>query len=274
MLSVVVVSSKSEKQLYRCVRSISDSLDLISADSEIIVLFNHGEKVSFLEVEAFAEGKNIKFFESATKTPLSCLKNKGVSAAQGDIIAFTDDDCTVDINWAKAVQGTLGAGASWVFGPVVSGDKLPFWAKGDAGWLMGLNIGGAFPVGSNMAFNKNIVLQNKFNENIGPGTKYPLGEDYELSLRLKLLKTDGILSKEMLVSHYVDADKKTFFAAYKRCINEAKMLYFIFGKKIAAKRFSLLFLWPFLLILKRDFNPLFRSIVSVHYFLLWMRRGI
>lgn len=267
MISVVVVSSKKEKQLLDCLESIEQSFKEESLDGEIIVFLNHTEKVSFDKLKQFkTDRSNIVIIESETAYPLSVLKNKGVSLAKGKMIAFCDDDCTVSKRWASSMYYGLENKSTWVYGPVKPAVKIPFWARGRACWLLGLNNNGAFPVGSNMAFSKDIIGKYKFNENIGPGTDYPLGEDYKLALELADADIMGRYLPDMVANHHIEAEKMTFKAVYKRCIDEGKMLYFMFGKKIALKRFVFLFLWPISLIIHRDLNPLFRVIVSFYYF--------
>lgn len=266
MISVVVVSSKKEKQLLDCLESIEQSFKEESLEGEIIVFLNHTQKVCFDALKQFAvDNPNVMVIESDGAKPLSALKNEGVSLAKGNMIAFCDDDCTVSKRWASSIYYALENKSAWVYGPVNSSAKIPFWARGRACWLLGLNNNGAFPVGSNMAFSRDIIEKYNFDQNIGPGTKHPLGEDYKLALSLAEAGIMGRPLPDMVVKHHIEPEKMTFESVHKRCINEGKMLYFIFGKKIALKRFALLFLWPISLIIHRDLNPLFRTVVSFYY---------
>lgn len=270
MISVVVVSSKTQEQLLLCLRSICVSATSLKDAYEIIVLFNHKQKIVFPEVINLArKNNNIKLVESNKQQPLSLLKNQGVSLALGEIVAFTDDDCTVSETWLASILKALKDKEAWCYGEVRAGVKLPFWAKGKAGWLVGINNKGAFAVGSNMAFSKSIITKYKFQPNIGPGTNCPLGEDYQLAIILDKAGIERILLEDSYVFHHIQDSKKTFSYAISRCRDEAKMQHMLFGKKTIFKRIFVLIFFPIAVIMGLNLNPFFRAMVSFYFILLW-----
>lgn len=269
MISVVIVSSKTEKQLLSCLESLCASAKLFVGTYEIIILFNHPKTVSFSEVEKLASAnRNIRLILSDTSKPLSVLKNQGVSVSRGSIVAFTDDDCMVGEKWLSVIENNLADKEIWGFGPVQEYGKDSVFLKGKSGWLLGNNNNGAYAVGSNMAFSRKLISQYKFNEQIGPGTNYPLGEDYQLAFVLEKQGYTGVMLPDMQVLHNVESSKKTVSAVFSRCRNEARMLCFMFGRKVFVKRLVCLILFPFMMLLTFSLNPFFRAVVSFCYFLV------
>lgn len=77
----------------------------ISINQFEIVIVNDGSKDDTVEVLKFWASKmpNLRYHTQKNSGPAKA-RNKGVELAQGEIIAFTDDDCIVDYNWLKIIQ--------------------------------------------------------------------------------------------------------------------------------------------------------------------------
>lgn len=125
--------------------------------------------------------------------------NTGIQAARGDILAFTDDDVTVEPDWLQNLttaldDGRWGAAGGRILAPL---DLSP------PGWmaLEGPNsMGGALalfdrgaeaaelteaPFGANMAIRKTLFQKyGKFKTDMGPPPSDTRGEDTEFCLRL------------------------------------------------------------------------------------------
>lgn len=72
---------------------------------EVIVVDNNSKDKTFDVVEglkSYFNGRLVYLYE--IKQGKSYALNKGISAAKGEIIALTDDDCVVDKNWLKSIS--------------------------------------------------------------------------------------------------------------------------------------------------------------------------
>src|SRR5712664_1316562 len=130
--------------------------------------------------------------------------NAGIREARGDVLAFTDDDVTVEPTWLQNLTATLhdskwaGAGGrvvaewacsppSWLSleGPYALGDTLALFNRGYEAREISEN-----PFGANMAFRKAVFEKyGGFRSDLGPraGSQDPQkSEDAEFGRRLLL----------------------------------------------------------------------------------------
>ncbi|HET7572553.1 MAG TPA: glycosyltransferase family 2 protein [Gaiellaceae bacterium] len=118
---------------------LRDALASILADSsgverELIVVDN-GSSDGTTEVAA-AAAAGAPFPVTLLHEPepgLSRGRNRGVAAARGEIVLFTDDDVLVEDGWADALAAAFADPAVGVAG----GRTLPIWPHPPAAWLDG-----------------------------------------------------------------------------------------------------------------------------------------
>jgi hypothetical protein len=137
---------------------------------------------------------------------LSHARNEGVRAAEGNVIAFTDDDAATDPNWlANLIAAIASTNAGAATGPVFPAElsyppQRYFEARG--GFPKGLEAqlwtfdhaagGPLYPyatarvgAGVSMAFSKQALADiGEFDTNLGAGTKTNGGEDLDAFARL------------------------------------------------------------------------------------------
>lgn len=125
--------------------------------------------------------------------------NSGIREARGDVLAFMDDDVTVDANWLQNLTAALQDG-EWAGS---GGRILPAWSCSPPRWLpvgdryglaplAGFDLGGEEgqlnepPIGTNMAFRKAMFEKyGDFRTDLGPRPNNELkSEDVEFGARL------------------------------------------------------------------------------------------
>ncbi len=216
----------------RC-ESLKDSLTAIlgqscSADLEIelVVVDNNSRdrtKETVLEMSQVSPWPVRYIFER--NQGISFARNRGIREAQGDILAFTDDDTIPEKGWAQAVADAfLEYGAD-----AVSGKILPLWLKTPPEWLKHEDLQRAtngvyawvdhgpdvieartldynFFFGANMAFRKAVLLEvGEFRTDMGmQGKKRLLGEETELLQRLFAAGKKMVYTPFAVVWHKVE----------------------------------------------------------------------
>lgn len=107
-VSVVVTTCRNPVQLERCLRSI---LSCDHEDFEVIVVENRpgSGATRRMLAERFAGDSRVRYVEESDQG-LSCARNAGLAVADGDLVAFTDDDVIVDRAWIRRSAGAFERG--------------------------------------------------------------------------------------------------------------------------------------------------------------------
>jgi GT2 family glycosyltransferase len=178
---------------------------------EIIVVDNAATGDSIVDlVETEFQGE---IGVSVVKEPepgLSHARNRGLDAAQGEIVVFADDDVLVDRDWiatlAAAFERAENAGAtSGLTLPDVLETPTQRWIEGFGGRIRGFDVRtfdidnppgdrplfpftvGDLGAGRNMAFRRELLEDlGGFDVALGPGTIAHDGDDVEALLRVML----------------------------------------------------------------------------------------
>lgn len=120
-VSVVVPTKDRPTHLHRCLEAI-DCQVLPGHRFEIIVVDDgqHGSAKSAVEQKASSRrhSARIQYLRSMGPGP-AAARNTGWRAAEGDIIAFTDDDCVPQPEWLAAGLEAMAAGVDAVSGRIV-----------------------------------------------------------------------------------------------------------------------------------------------------------
>jgi GT2 family glycosyltransferase len=199
---------------------------------EIIVVIDHNPA---LLARTEQQINDVKVIANHQPRGLSGARNSGIATAQGDIIAFMDEDALADEGWLE--QLSQGFQDSQVMG--VGGAILPLWPDGRPGWfpaefdwVVGCTYRGmpeeARPVrnliGCNMAFRREIFSQvGDFRHGIGRIGTLPVGcEETELCIRLRQQKPGSILLYQPAakVQHRVSPNRATWKYFHSRCYAE------------------------------------------------------
>jgi GT2 family glycosyltransferase len=120
--------------------------------------------------------------------------NRAVAAASGEILAFIDDDCTVEGDWLAPAVAAFAEepAAGIVFGAVEAvphdpqNEYIPVFALRRRGRVHGRfgrpHLNG---IGANMVVRRAVLEQvGGFDERMGPGGQFRSGDDWELAYRV------------------------------------------------------------------------------------------
>lgn len=200
-VSVIVCTYNRCESLRRALRSIASQEMPAGVSWEVVVVDNNSTDDTVAVVnEVGAEFAGRFRYVRETTPGLSAARNAGLQAADGKVVAFTDDDVTVAATWLQRLTANLRDGA-WVGagGKIVAANQFtrPAWlplegAENLRGMLALFDLGDlpgdlkepAF--GANMAFRKEMFAKyGKFRTDLGrkPGSLMS-NEDTEFGRRL------------------------------------------------------------------------------------------
>ena len=190
----------------RC-RSLVNALDSVAASKlpeltewEVLVVDNNSRDQTRVVVEDFSRRYPGRFRYLFEPQPgKSHALNAGIREAQGDVLAFMDDDVTVDPDWLQNLTAALHS-REWAG---VGGRVLPLWRSPPPKWL---SLDGRYtlaplavfdllqeagqisepPFGTNMAFRKEVFVKyGDFRTDLGPRPGSEIrSEDSEFGQRL------------------------------------------------------------------------------------------
>ncbi len=232
LVSVVVCTYSRDRmgQLRETLESL-EAQSYPSWETLVVVDYNPALRA---ELETMIQGST-RLAENTGTRGLSGARNTGIERAQGEIVAFIDDDARADPRWIEGLVEcyrdlqVLASGGRIV--PVWEGGQAPAWLPEEFLWVMGCSYRGlpnGGPVrnviGCNMSF-RSLVFDSVggFNPVVGRlGTK-PLGcEETEICIRaLKQWPGHQIMYvPDAVVYHNVPNARQTFRYFMSRCYSE------------------------------------------------------
>lgn len=114
-VSVVVAFRRSEHCVLECLRSIFE-MDYPLVKLEVIAIDDALDDDIAGEIRK--KFPLVRILRNTQSLGCDGAKQMGMDAATGDLIAFTDADCTVPVWWARSIAKNLMNGADIVTGPV------------------------------------------------------------------------------------------------------------------------------------------------------------
>lgn len=239
----VVVSTYDEKRwedLSACLRSIGgQSLEPL----ETIVVVDHNPPLLERVGASFADAKVVA---NTGARGLAGARNSGIDVANGEVVAFIDDDARAEPGWLERLQASfedaaiVGAGGALI--PSWRG-RAPGWFPAEFLWVVGCSYTGLpegrapirNPIGANMAVRAEILREiGGFREGgdddapreirsrgvVRAGGNVP--DDTDLAIRVKQHRPEAIwlYEPEARVLHSVTAERATPRYFVHRCYEE------------------------------------------------------
>lgn len=228
-ISVILPTLGRPDEVSQCLRCLQ-SIDY--PKWELIIVDQSRDNRTGQIVAAFSSTlPNLKYLRIDSKG-LSRSRNIGIDNSSGDIIAFIDDDCTIEPDWLEQIKEVFARNpsAALVFGclvPVLHDHKM-VWIPGTSfvsetilrGKQSCLDFPGA---GGAMYLNTRIARGvGRFDELIGPGTMpFGLGDDTDFGMRALLAGHEIVVTPHIQVAHH--GARSIASGASRRYITNAMM---------------------------------------------------
>jgi GT2 family glycosyltransferase len=224
-ISVVIATYNRGALLGECLRHLADQP--FEADDEVVVVDNGSTDDTSRVIEASRPRFHVRLRHLTESRPgKSHAVAAAVAAASGEVLAFTDDDVTVDSSWIATIRRIMrDSDAALVGGPV-----FPRWETSPPRWLrldrrefnrlaapLGLLNYGPAPIelGPRTVLGANMAVRRAPINNVGGfalhlgklrGTLLS-GEDHDLCQRVQAAGFKAMYYPELRVAHWVPVER-------------------------------------------------------------------
>jgi GT2 family glycosyltransferase len=200
------------------------------APAETILVIDHNPAMLERARKEFPEAS---IHANNGKRGISCARNLGVEVANGDILAFLDDDAVPDEDWLAELTHPYSdphvIGTGGTPRPRWESASAPDWLPLEFYWTIGCGYRGLprtvapvrNPIGATMSFRADVFARiGGFHVGLGRVQATPLGcEETELAIRARKAFPDGAImhAPEANVEHLVPSDRATWSYFRSRC---------------------------------------------------------
>lgn len=162
-------------------------------------------------IKSFLDDPRIVYRRTDT-SGLSIARNIGLNEAKGEILAFTDDDCTVAPNWLEAISNVFSnhERVAVLFCHVAPAPYNP-----NEGYIVSYKISrnrilrsmrdlySGLGIGAGMAARRSVLLSiGGFDNFLGVGSQFAAGEDHDIAIRVIIKKWQVYELADTSVIHY------------------------------------------------------------------------
>lgn len=210
-------------------RDILAAVDSVGGQSlpalETLLVVDHNESLRERLGREFKESDDVRVLANTGPRGLSAGRNTGIAAAEGNLLAFLDDDAVADREWLRYFASAFRDPAVLAVGgrtlPRWDSGQRPPWFPEEFDWTLGCSYLG-MPRGlvhvrnvhgGNAAFRRSaFVVAGGFAVGIGrDGARLPLGgEETELCIRLTSAVPNAqiLLEDRAVIHHRVPASRE------------------------------------------------------------------
>lgn len=229
----VVICAYTETRWHETLAAIESVRTQSRPCYEIVIVVDHNPVLLRRLADA---NPDLSVVENHQLPGLSGARNTGVALAQGNIVAFLDDDAVAEPDWLKffvdSYENPTVVGVGGLILPQWE-NKRPAWFPEEFDWVVGCSYLGLPKsrahvrnmLGASMSFRKEVFnTVGGFKNGIGRVEgKRPLGcEETEFCIRLSQYRTDSIIlfDNRAVVHHAVPASRCQFSYFRSRCFAE------------------------------------------------------
>jgi glycosyltransferase involved in cell wall biosynthesis len=203
--------------------------------SNVVVVIDHCPELYQMARDRFGSDERVTVLENNKDRGLSGARNAGVDAADGDVIAFVDDDAVAEPGWARALMRHYRhervAGVGGYASPVWP-EHRPTWMPTEFDWVVGCSYTGQptqlaavrNPLGCNMSLRRSVLdTVGGFRSEVGRVGSHPVGgEETELCIRVGAKDPSAMIlfDPEARVRHNVSTERTTLRYFRRRCFHE------------------------------------------------------
>lgn len=210
-VSVVLCTRDRASRLPRIVRSIFRAArSVLDYNVELLVVDNASTDETQNVLLSLAAESNIPLrVVDAPEVGVCRAKNRGIRAASGDVVVFTDDDCEWADDYLVALLRYFASGSD----PVVRGGRVALGDSDDMPFTIkeldhmevydGTRHPGGFIHGCNLAVSRSVFeIVGLFDERFGPGAEFRAAEDTDFVYRAYKKNLPVIYAPDMVVYHF------------------------------------------------------------------------
>ena len=222
--SVIICTRNRAQSLRSVLRDLAASSVPAHLRWELIVVDNGSSDDTrhVVESEAASFPVPLRYIFEPSKG-LSRARNTGVSHAEADILAFTDDDVEVGPDWLRSIVAPFEDPECGVVAGRIRPrlpEPVPAWLPVVPPWnitsaILSLDLGDQVrplcvpPIGASMAFRRQVFDNiGGFSPELGAGVAVmPLGEDTEFGARARKAGHTGVYTPHGTVIHPIGEDR-------------------------------------------------------------------
>ncbi len=206
-ISLVICTRNRAAQLTEALGRL-DRNEIVAESAELVLVDSASTDATPKVIAEFAESAPFPVRQCRVDRPgLGRARNEGVKNAMGELIAFTDDDCYLGLNYFRELnksfnplEAQYGAGELRHYNLLEDGGAghlipvratIPAYSLLPAGVIQGANM---------FAHKSVFAAVGPFNDAMGAGTPFPC-EDIEFAARCSLAGFVGVLLPNVRVYH-------------------------------------------------------------------------
>lgn len=207
LVSALVCTRNRADALLRAVDSLLQDPD---EAMELLVIDQSDDTATRAKLDARAPDARLRYVRSATRGKGAAL-NEGLSLARGEFVACTDDDCEAPRGWvggmARVLEAHPSAAVAFCNVEAVPHDHtqgyVPTYRCQRSRLLT--EIGDTCEghgLGAGMVLRRDVIMKlGGFDEAVGPGARFPSGDDWDISHRALLIGHHVYETSELSILH-------------------------------------------------------------------------
>ncbi len=227
-ISIVICTWNRERLLRAALETFCNAKAPIRSGWEVLVVLNNCTDGSAAVIEEFRN--KLPICSVLEPRPgLSFARNRGIDAARGHFIIWTDDDVRVECEWLRAYEHAF---YKWPEAVVFGGSITAQFEGGGPAWLLKALAavdsafaikrvpphGGLvdlasndFPFGANYAIRSDVQRRYRYDPALGRRPSHAIigGEEYELVRAILMDGGTGRWIPDAKVTHFIDRQRQT-----------------------------------------------------------------